>query len=146
MDLRIEGRILFYFKELTTFFGFVFIGTILFFISYAIFIFFKDLLITYARRNDRFERGYYYKYIEYIPYIKPVSIFTVIITCFWTVVLFLEWRMFIIKSGFILFSIGYVISLIYHYVINKNHFDLFDDYIWIYNKLKRPNTETVKKD
>ena len=122
---------------------FALIGAILCTATYSIFFFFKDLYITWVRKDDR---GFYYKFVVLKPHIYHVSYFAIIIAIFWGVVFFLEWRLYIILSGFLIFILGYTFFFIKHYLIDKNTFDYFDELIWFYNKLRKNRDIKIKTD
>jgi hypothetical protein len=123
--------------------GLAFIGSILVLSTYAIFFFFKDVFIAYMRKEDR---SYLYKLVTLRPHIKLISYFTVIITIFWVVVLFLDWRWYIIGSGFLVFMFIYLSVFINYYLIEGNKFDYFDELIWLYGRIKKNKEQKLKKD
>ncbi len=146
-NLRQSERIILHISNIAPFFVFAFLGTALITLTYMIFCFYKDWCIAYLRQDEPFERGYYYKLVQYKPFIKPITIFSFIMAIFWFVVLFTKWRFYMLSSGFLIFSLSYLIYLIYYYFICENYFDYFDDLIWIYNKImKRNQSVKLKKD
>lgn len=123
--------------------GLAFIGSILVLATYAIFFFFKDVFIAYMRREDR---SYFYKLVTLKPHIKLISYFSVIILIFWLVVLFLDWRMYIISSGILVFMFIYFSFFINYYIIEGNDFDYFDELIWFYGRIKKNKQQKLKKE
>ena len=122
--LYLGEKIYLWTRIIAPFIGFAFIGTILFFSTYAILFFFKDLYISYMRSEDR---SFLYKYVTLKPHLEHILYLTVIILTFWGVVFFLEWRSFIISSGFSIFITGYILIFINYYFIENNEFDYFDN-------------------
>jgi hypothetical protein len=145
--LGLGVRIFLYLRPIGPYIALGIIGFILWLVSYMIIFFYKDFLVTHLKRET--DRGYYYKYLEYVRIIKPISWFSLIISSFWIVLMILmkEWRWYTISVGCYLFSLTYICYLIKYYFLNKNDFDLFDDYIFLMNKIRnKKELEKLKKE
>lgn len=128
-------------KNNMPFVAFWFIGSLLFGLTYAISLFFKDFTISWFRRE---EKEFQYKLVNLFPYAKLTAFFSLLVIVFWSSVMFIEQKNFIIKSGFITFMCIYTFTLIKYYLIDGNKFDYFDDLIWIKNKITKGKGEKVK--
>lgn len=131
--------------------AFSIIGTMIWFFGYALFSFYKDYLITSIRKDEKFGRGFYYKYVNYQSYKKLIFGFNVFYIFFvMTLLLFINMRYFCILSGLVIFVICYFGFCIKFYIVENNKFDLFDELIWFYqafikeklNKLRNKNEIT----
>lgn len=131
--------------------AFAFLGAVVWTITYLLFATYKEILICYLRRNEKFVgRGFYYKYIEYKPHIKNLYMFNGAIALFWACIIFIlkDWRYYIITVGFYIFFSGYVIGWVTYYVRHPYEKDYFDEIKWIigYIKENMPIRGKVKKD
>ncbi len=123
------------------------LGIILWLMTYLILFFFKDLLVTILKKES--DRGYYYKYLEYTRFVKHVFGFSIIILIFWILLILVlhEWRWYVITIGGYSFTIFHTCYLIKYYLVDKNQFDLFDDYIFLFNAMRNKNKfAKIKKD
>ena len=121
------------------------LGTIVWSMTYICLYFYKELLLCYMKRTIKFEGvSYYEKLKEYKRHMNKFLTFNFIIITFWLIILFTneEWRIYIIKSGFIIFIIIYIIGWSYHYKYYSYKNDFFDDFIFIKNYIKN---EFLKK-
>jgi len=110
------------------------IGTMIWVFGYALFCFYKDYIITYIRKDEKFGRGFFYKYVNYQSYKKLIICFNIIyIIMVSTILLLIQLKNFCFISGFIIFLIVYIGVSIKCYCIDKYKFDLFDEFFWIYN-------------
>jgi hypothetical protein len=125
------------------FVAFWFIGSLLFGLTYAILSFYKDFIISWVRREDK---EFQYKLINLFPYAKLITFFSIIVIVFWSSVMFIDQKYFILKSGFITFGIIYSLSLVKYYLIDGNKFDYFDDLIWIKNNLTKNKQGKIKSN
>lgn len=129
--------------------AFSLIGTMIWVFGYAIFAFYKDYLIAFYRKDEKFGRGFYYKYVNYQSYKKLILAFNVFYVFFVaTLLLFIKMRYFCILSGMFIFFIGYIGFCIKSYLVDKNKFDLFDEFIWFYQTFvkEKINKFLHKKD
>src|SRR5688572_22003367 len=93
-------------KDIAPYFAFGILGFILCLVSYALLIFYKEYYITYARKDEKFQRGHYYKYIEYKAYIKHILCLSFIIISMWVVVMLIpQWRVYLTLMGMAIFFI-----------------------------------------
>jgi hypothetical protein len=123
-------------------FPFIFIVGVLFIVTYFVIFFFKDLFITYLKKDDR---AYYYKYVNLKPHIRPIILFSLLITTLWGVALLIShWK--IIIYGYQSFIIIYLIYNLKYYLWDKNEFDYFDDLIWIYKFYNSKYCNKIKHD
>jgi hypothetical protein len=113
--------------------GLAIIGLIAFASLYGIIIYFREILVTYLKSFE--DRGHFYKWVELRPTIKRALFFTGIMGVFWITILNLSHREFVITTGLSIFSLIYLIFLVKYYIRDQNDFDLFDDEIYLYNKL-----------
>lgn len=121
------------------------LGLIAWFLLYGCMAFFKDYFICYVRKDEKFNRGFYYKLVEYKPYIKKISIFFGMVLGMWAVIFFLEWRYYTFFAGLLLFLTGYTIFAIKYYLIDDNEFDLFTDTIWLMQYLFKRKEKIKEK-
>lgn len=113
--------------------AFSLIGTMIWVFGYALFAFYKDYLITFYRKDEKFGRGFFYKYVNYQSYKKLIFGFNVFYLIFVsTLLLFIDMRYFCILSGMVVFFICYFGFCIKNYLIDNNKFDLFDEIVWFY--------------
>lgn len=125
------------------------LGTILVSLTWAVLYYFKELFVTYLQKDDRLQRGYYYKYIQLKQHVKNILCMAFVLCIFWAGFFFLlkEWRYFAFAQGFSIFTIVYGTYLVYYYIIQKNEFDLLDDFKLIYSEIKKGKVkEKVKKE
>ena len=132
------------------------LGTIIWSLTYMCLYFYKELILCYIKKSIKFEGiSYYEKIKEYKKYMKNFLVFNSVIIFFWFIILFTneEWRLYIIKSGFIMFILLYIIgwSTYYKYYCYKN--DFFDDFYCFMNyfkseisKYKISSSKKEKKD
>ena len=116
------------------------LGTIVWSMTYICLFFYKELLLCYMKRTIKFEGvSYYEKLKEYKKHMKKFFTFNFIIISFWFIILFTneEWRIYIIKSGFIIFIMMYIIGWSYHYKYYSYKNDFFDDFIFIINYFRK---------
>ena len=125
-------------------FAFIFLGVLSWLIILSLFIFWKSLLISYLRKDEKFNRGYYYLYIKYKSYIKNVSFFSIIGLFIVGFTLCLKESKFIHFLGIIIIFSLYSLYCFRHYYIKDNIFDLFEDYIWIYKQFISLKKENIK--
>jgi hypothetical protein len=127
--------------------AFSIIGTMIWVFGYALFSFYKDYLITFLRKEEKFGRGFYYKYVKYQSYKKLIFGFNIFYVFFVsTFFLLINMRYFCILSGMIIFFIGYIGFCIKVYLMDQKKFDLFDEFVWVYQnfiKEKLKNLLTV---
>ena len=117
-----------------------FLGSIIWSLTYICLYFYKELLLCYIKRNIKFEGiSYYEKIKEYKKHLSKILIFTFIVIFFWIIILFTneEFRLYIIKSGFIIFIIIYIFgwSVYYKYYSYSN--DFFEDFYFFINYIKK---------
>jgi hypothetical protein len=145
--LNLGVRIFLYLRPVGPYVALGILGFILWAVTYMILFFYKDFLITYLKKET--DRGFYYKYLEYSRIIKLISWFSIIISSFWIVLIIFmkDWRWYTISIGCFLFSTFYLCYLFKHYVYDNQEFDLFEDYIFLFNKMKSKNkVEKLKKE
>ena len=116
------------------------LGTIIWSLTYICLYFYKELLLCYIKSSIKFEGiSYKEKIKEYKKFMPKFLILNSVIIGFWLVILFTneEWRLYIIKSGFLIFIIAYITSwtIYYKYYYYKN--DFFDDYYCFMNYIKK---------
>ncbi len=130
--------------------AFSLIGTMIWVLGYAMFEFYKDYLITLYRKDEKFGRGFYYKYVQYQSYKKLIFGFNVLYLFFvFTLLLFHNMRYFCILSGMVIFFFGYFCICIKSYLIDQKKFDLFDEFEWFYRtfiKEKVSRMQSIKPD
>ncbi len=123
------------------------IGFMIWFLGYAILSFYKDYFITYCRKDEKFGRGFYYNYVKYQSCKKLVYYFNVFYLIFVAILLyFVKMKYYCLLSGLCLFSFFYTAFLIKYYLFDKNKFDLFDDYTWMYKSFIKYMISTKKGD
>jgi hypothetical protein len=146
-NLHIGNKIYLKVRGYSPYFAFAFFGLLLWILSYAVVYFFKDLFIAYLKKDEPFQRGYLYKYLEYKPHLKKMIGFGAVIILFWVIIFFIkEWRLYSFISGFMLALAFYSIFLIKYYFIDNNDFDFFDDLTYIVNRYRLKNDDsTIKK-
>jgi hypothetical protein len=118
------------------------IGAVLFIVNYLILFFFKDLYITYLRKEDR---AYFYKYVNLKPHIKPIILFSFLVSLLWGVSVLISFYK-IISYGSMSFVFLYSIYNLKYYVWDKNEFDYFEDLIVVYRFYKSKNCKKNKND
>ena len=129
-----------------------FIGTIIWSLTYICLYFYKELFLCYIKKSIKFEGiSYYEKLKEYKKHIKKILIFNFIVIFFWCVILFTneEFRFYIIKSGFLIFIIGYIICWTIYYKKYSYLNDYFDDFYIFMNFIKKefiPKLKVIAKD
>ena len=76
--------------------------------------------------------SYYQKLKEYKKYMKNFFVFNTVIIMFWLIILFTNeaWRLYIIKSGFIVFILIYVFGWTIHYKYYSYKNDYFDEFFY----------------
>ena len=122
-------------------------GTIIWVLTYICLYFYKEVFLCYIKSHIKFEeKSYLMKIKEYKSYLPRIFVFNLIIGFFWIITFFMnnEYRLLIIKGGFICFVILYIIfwSLYYKNGYNKN-ISFFDDFYTIFNFIKK---EWLNKD
>ena len=115
-------------------------GTVIWILKYICLYFYKEVFLCYIKSHIKFEgKSYLMKIKEYKSYLPRIFIFNLILVFFWIITFFMnnEYKLFIIKGGFICFVIFYIIfwSCYYKYSYNKTGF--FDDFIIIFNFIKK---------
>ena len=141
-------------REKSAYFAFAFIGCLMWSLSYLVFVFYKEIIICYLRRNEKFKgKAYYYKFIEYKPHFKNLFMFNGALIILWGVICFLltEWRYYIITVGFYMFIIGYIFSWSLYYLKFSYKFYYFNEIKCIIeyiktNILSTKKEEKIKKD
>ena len=124
-----------------------FIGTIIWSLTYICLYFYKELLLCYIKKSIKFEGiSYYEKLKEYKKHIKKIFIFNLIVIFFWCVIFFIkeEFRFYIIKSGFFIFIVGYIISWTIYYKKYSYINDYFDDFYTFMNYIKKEFLSDIK--
>lgn len=143
-------RLYMYIRDTFPYVGLAFIGFVLVSASYGIFYYYKDILIAYARKDEEGQRPFYYTYVEHKSYIKYIIYFNIILTGFWISALVTQWRYYLVLSGITLFVILYVVVLAKHYLWDKNPFDYFDEFVWLYDylatRLRKDDSGKLKSD
>ena len=114
-------------------------GTFLWTLTYLCLYFYKELLLCYIKTNIKFEgKSYLLNLKEYMRYIPRILIFNLILIFLWLITILMknDRKFYIIKSGFILFVMIYIIgwSIYYRKSVNNNSF--FDDFLTIKNYLR----------
>ena len=123
------------------------IGTIIWSLTYICLYFYKELLLCYIKKSIKFEGiSYYEKIKEYKKHIKKILIFNLIVIFFWGVILFtkIEIRFYIIKSGFFIFIIGYIICWTTYYKKYSYINDYFDDFYVFRDYIKNEFLSNIK--
>ena len=126
-----------------------FLGTIIWSMTYICLYFYKELLLCYIKSMIKFEGvSYYQKLKEYKKYITNFLVFNLIIIVFWIIILFTneEWRIYIIKSGFIAFILIYIFGWIYYYKYYNYNNNYFDDLFIIMNFIKGKLSKNDEKE
>ena len=132
-----------------------FIGLLVWTLSYFILIAYKEILICYLRRNDKFEgKEFYYKCISYKSHIKNFYAFNAAIILFWFAIYLMgdeDWRRYCLVTGFYFFIFGYIIcwGIYYKFYSYKN--DFFDEFKFFIRYFKenffdKKNVEKEKID
>ena len=145
--ISIGVRLFLYIRPAGPYFGLGFIGVLLWLLTYMIMYFYRDFLVTHLKKES--DRGYYYKYLEYKKFSQHVFGFSFIVFFFWIVILLVlnEWRFYMFTVGGFFFLIFYVCYLVKYYLIDKNDFDFFDDWVYLYKRMTaKKNIEKIKKD
>ena len=117
--------------------SFIFVGIFIWFVIFALFLYWKSFIISYLRKDEKNSRPHYYLYIEYKSYWKNIAVFTFIGIAFNIIVLFMKEAKYMHFWGFIIFFTCYILYCFNLYYIKDQIFDLFDDYIWIIEKCKK---------
>ena len=115
-------------------------GAIIWSLTYMCIYFYKELMLCYIKSSIKFEGiSYYEKLVEYKKHIHKFLLFNLIIIFFWLIILFTneEWRLFIIKTGFIIFIMIYIIGWTIYYKYYSYTNDFFDDYFCFKNYIKK---------
>ena len=115
------------------------LGTVIWSLTYICLYFYKELLLCYIKSSLKFEGiSYYEKIKEYKRHMKKILIFNSIIIFFWIVILFTneEWRLYIIKSGFFMFILIYIIGWTIYYKYYCYNNDFFNDFYCFMNYFK----------
>ena len=114
-------------------------GTLLWTLTYICLYFYKELLLCYIKTNIKFEgKSYLLNLKEYKRYIPRILIFNLILIFLWLIALLMinDRKIYIIKSGFILFVIIYILGWSIHYKKSMDNNGFFDDFITIKNYLR----------
>lgn len=146
-NLNFGVKLYLYLRPIGPYIALGILGIILWMLSYMIIFFLKDFLVTYLKKET--DRGYYYKYLEYTRFAKPVFYFSLIVSSFWIILVIIlkEWRWFTFSTGCFFFTILYMGYLFKYYLIEKHDFDLFDDYVFLFKRMiSKKKTQKIKKD
>ena len=121
------------------YYTYAFVGALAWALSYLVFCFYKEIIICYIRQYEKFTgKAYQYKLVEYKPMFRNLGIFSVVILCYWGIILglFREWRYYTICSGFYIFIIGYIGGWSIYYGKYSYKFDYFDEMKWFISYIK----------
>ena len=128
-----------------------FIGLLAWGLSYLILVAYKEIIITYLKRDEKFDgKEYYFKFIEYKKHFKNLYVFNFAILLLWFAIYLIEneWRSYCLITGFYIFVIGYIIcwSVYYKFYSYKN--DYFDDMKFLVKYIKENyfNKSKIKKE
>ena len=124
--------------------GFIFLGFVGCLMMFSVFIYWKTLLICYLRKDEKFNRGMFYSFVDLKKYYKKILFFTIIILTLNVLLCFTPHPKFTFSWGFTIFFTGYFLYCFNHYYLKDNFFDLFDDFIWIFSKIKSSFTKEGK--
>ena len=114
-------------------------GTFLWTLTYICLYFYKELLLCYIKTHIKFEgKSYLINLKEYKRYIPRILIFNLILIFLWLITLLMknDKKFYIIKSGFILFSIIYILGWTIYYRKNINNNGFFEDFHTIKNYIR----------
>ena len=118
-------------RLISPYFLLAFIGLLAWGLSYLIIIAYKEIIICYLKRNEKFDgKEYYYKFIEYKKHIKNLYVFNFAILLLWFAIYLLsdnEWRSYCLISGLYIFIITYIVSWSVYYKFYSYKNDYFDD-------------------
>ena len=118
-------------RLISPYFLLTFIGLLAWGLSYLIIIAYKEIIICYLKRNEKFEgKSYYYKFLEYKKDIKNLYVFNFAILLLWFAIYLMsdiEWRSYCLISGFYCFIIGYIVCWGVYYKFYSYKNDYFDD-------------------
>ena len=113
-------------------------GTFLWALTYICLYFYKELLLCYIKTDIKFEgKSYLLNLKEYKQYIPRILIFNLILIFLWLITLLMknDMKFYIIKSGFVLFVIIYIIGWNVYYRKSMDNNSFFDDFHTIMNYL-----------
>lgn len=106
-------------------FIFAIFGTIIWSLGYALAVFYLDFLLVYIRKDEKFGKSYFYKYIEYLKIFKLVVYFSLFYLILLSTLLFLiKQRYFCFVSGFFIFLFFYFLFLVKCYIFGDRPFEL----------------------
>jgi len=96
----------------------------------------KDFLIISYKKDEKdvVGRGYYYSYLEFQEMKKNMICLSCISLIFIIITLCVPKGDKIIYAGLITIVTLYLLYLLKRHWINKYPFDLFEDFVWVYNK------------
>ena len=115
------------------------LGCIIWSLTYILLYFYKELIICHIKSSIKFEGiSYYEKIKEYKKYMNKILILNLVIIAFWLIIFYTneEWRVYIIKSGFFLFIMIYIIGWTIYYKFYSYKNDFFDEFLFFFNYFK----------
>ena len=124
-------------------------GTFIWILTYISIYFYKEFILCYIKSHIKFEgKDYLLNLKEYKSYLPRIFVFNLIIIFFWIIIFLMnsDYRLYIIKSGFICFITLYIVYWCFYHKTNKAKNGFFDDYYTIINFIKNEYFNKYKKD